>query len=140
MLHGDGTVRWQGEGMQPVASQGPATSLQQKSGRAAHALLAAHALFATTIALNARSSDAADHCSTDSVIPRPGDYGQLRLRLDEVHGWRDAVVCPGGLGVGLASTQMVLWTSTQEEERQDAKSNALLMEPRDSQVYGGARP
>ena len=45
VLHEDGTVRWQGEGMQPVASQGPATSLQQKSGRAAHALLAAHALF-----------------------------------------------------------------------------------------------
>ena len=65
VLHEDGTVRWQGEGMQPVASQGPATSLQQKSARAAHAL------FATTMALNARSSDAADHCSTDSVIHKP---------------------------------------------------------------------
>jgi hypothetical protein len=42
-----------------------ATSLQQKSARAAHAL------FATTMALNARSSDAADHCSTDSVIHKP---------------------------------------------------------------------
>jgi hypothetical protein len=51
--------------MQPVASQGPATSLQQKSARAAHAL------FATTMALNARPSDAADHCSTDSVIHKP---------------------------------------------------------------------
>ena len=65
VLHEDGTVRWQGEGMQPVASQGPATSLQQKSARAAHAL------FVTTMALNARSSDAADHCSTDSVIHKP---------------------------------------------------------------------